>query len=74
MNKKIEKGLNQKNSQKNILKKPNKKLSDSKIEVFKKEQDPNFNGRKYSIKNEKIKVNSQNLSANTTQKKKKIFC
>ena len=50
MNKKKEK-LNQKNSQKNILKKPNKKLSDSKIEVFKKERAPTFNGRKFSIKN-----------------------
>ena len=61
MNKKIEKGLNQKNSQKNILKKPNKKLSDSKIEVLKKECDPTFNGIKYSIKNEKIKINYQNI-------------
>ena len=74
MNIKKEKGLKQKNSKKNILKKtPNKKLSDSKIEVFKKERDPNFNGRKYSIKNEKIKINSQNLSANTSQNKKKYF-
>ena len=68
MNKKKEK-----NSQKNVLKKPNKKLSDSKIEVLKKERDPTFNGRKFSIKNEKIKVNSQNLSANTSQNKKKYF-
>ena len=73
MNKKKEKGLNQKNSQKNVLKKPNKKLSDSKIEVLKKERDPTFNGRKFSIKNEKIKVNCQNLSANTSQNKKKYF-
>ena len=73
MNKNNEKGSSQKTSQKNFLKRPNKKLSDSKIEVLKKERLPIFNGRKYSIKNEKIKVNSQNLSANASQNKKSYF-
>ena len=68
----MNKKSNKKNSQKNLLK-PIKKLSDSKIEVSKKDLLKSFNGRKFGYKTEKIEINAQHSSANTSQNKKKYF-